>query len=276
MNKNFSRVLWAAASAVFLIIMLTLNGLANALPLNGVNTGQLSDEIPNLFVPAGITFAIWGLIYLLLIGYVIAVFKAATSASGLEAWAPADGMLFSANAALNAGWILAWHWRLIPLSLLIMAGILGTLIVMMERNHGRVTGSATAAARGGPVLRFFLRVPVFVYLGWICVATIANATALLVTLGWNGFGLHPAVWTVVVIAVGAAVGAYLALARGAVSASLVVIWAYAGVILKRTGIDAASSLPIIAAASAGIAAVALAIVARLVAKARSGRVYTTP
>jgi len=255
--------------------MLTLNGMANALPLNGVNTGQLSDGIPNLFVPAGLTFAIWGLIYLLLIGYVIAVFKAATSASGLEAWAPADGMLFSANAALNAVWILAWHWRLIPLSLLIMAGILGTLIAMMERNHERATGPATAAAQGGPILRFFLRVPVLVYLGWICVATIANVTALLVTMGWNGWGLDPLVWTILVIAVGAAVGAYLAVARGAVSAGLVVAWAYAGIILKRSGIDAASSLPIIVAAGAGIAAVALAIVVRFVAKARGGRIYTT-
>ncbi len=276
MNSKTSRVLWAVASAVFLILMLTLNGLANALPLNGVNTGQLSDEIPNLFVPAGLTFAVWGLIYILLIGYVIAVFKAATSASGLEAWDTADGMLFSANAALNAAWILAWHWRLIPLSLLIMAGILGTLLVMMERNHRRATGSATAAAQGGPVLRFFLRVPILVYLGWTCVATIANATALLVTLGWNGWGLDPVIWTIIVIAVGAIVGAYLALARGAVSASLVVVWAYAGVILKRSGIDATSSLPIMAAAGTGIAVVALAIVVRLVIKARGGRVYTTP
>ena len=254
--------------------MLALNGMANALPLNGVNTGRLSDEIPNLFVPAGLTFAIWGLIYLLLIGYVIAVFKAATSTSGLEAWAPADGMLFSANAALNAIWILAWHWRLILLSLLIMAGILGTLLVMMERNHKRTTGSASAAAQGGPVLRFFLRVPILVYLGWICVATIANATALFVTLGWNGWGLDPVVWTIAVIAVGAAAGVFLAVARGAVSASLVVVWAYAGVILKRSGIAASSSLPIIVAASAGIAAVALAIVVRIVTKARDGRTRT--
>jgi len=276
MNSKTSRVLWAVASAIFLIIMLTLNGLANALPLNGVNTGQLSDEIPNLFVPAGLTFAVWGLIYILLIGYVVAVLKAAASTPDLQAWDPADGMLFSANAALNAAWILTWHWRLIPLSLLIMAGILGTLLVMMERNHRRATGSATAAAQGGPVLRFFLRVPILVYLGWICVATIANATALLVTLGWNGWGLDPVTWTIVVIAVGAVVGAYLALARGAVSASLVVVWAYAGVILKRSGIGATSSLPIMVAAGIGIAAVVLAIVVRLVAKARGGRVYTTP
>lgn len=274
MNTKTSRIFWAVASTVFLILMLALNGMANALPLNGVNTGQLSDEIPNLFVPAGLTFAIWGLIYALLIGYVIAVFKEAVSPSITEVWAPADGMLFSANAVLNAVWILAWHWRLIPLSLLIMAGILGTLIVMMERNHKRTTGSVTATAQGEPVLRFFLRVPILVYLGWICVATIANATALFVTLGWNGWGLDPLVWTIVVIAVGAAVGMYLAVARGAVSASLVVIWAYAGVILKRSGIEATSSLPIIVAASAGIAVVALAIVVRLFTKVRDGRTRT--
>ena len=35
-----------------------VNALANILPLNGITTGELSDLYPNLFVPAGLTFAI--------------------------------------------------------------------------------------------------------------------------------------------------------------------------------------------------------------------------
>ena len=45
--------------------MIVMNYLANALPLNNKTTGELSDSFPNLFVPAGITFSIWGIIYLL-------------------------------------------------------------------------------------------------------------------------------------------------------------------------------------------------------------------
>ena len=121
------------------------------------------------------------------------------------------------NAALNVAWIFAWHWRLLAASMIVMLGILGTLVAMMEAGRSR-----RYPGRAG---RFFLREPVLVYLGWICVATIANATALLVRYGWDGFGLSDRSWTVVVIAAGAAIGMALVLARGAVSSGLVVIWA---------------------------------------------------
>ena len=51
---------------IILSIALTLvvNVLANALPINGLNTGQISDSFDVYFVPAGYVFAIWGLIYI--------------------------------------------------------------------------------------------------------------------------------------------------------------------------------------------------------------------
>ena len=71
MDSSKARKAAALVSVAAFVLMLTMNGMANALPLNGVTTGQLSDEIPNLFVPTGFTFAIWGLIYALLLGYVV-------------------------------------------------------------------------------------------------------------------------------------------------------------------------------------------------------------
>ena len=62
-NKQMFQIL----NIVAVIGTLILNYLSNALPINGKTAGQLSDEIPNLFVPAGLTFAIWGVIYILLI-----------------------------------------------------------------------------------------------------------------------------------------------------------------------------------------------------------------
>jgi len=248
----------AILTALLFLAMVTVNGLANGLPLNGVDTGQLSDEIPNLFVPAGITFAIWGLIYALLLGYVATVLTEAFGKKPSGAWKAADGWIFSVNALFNAAWIFAWHWRLVPLSLLIMAGLLVTLVMLMERIH-----------RAGPVpgwKGFFLRVPILVYLGWICVATIANVTAVLVTAGWNGFGIPPEVWTVLVILVGAAVGFLLVRKRDAVCSGLVVLWAYAGIIIKRLDVGGDSALPVILAAAAGGLVVAAAIVTRLVAR----------
>lgn len=257
----------ALVAVLMFITMITANALANALPLNGVNTGQLSDEIPNLFVPAGLTFAIWGLIYLMLLGYVVAVLKVAFGKGVQQLWDAADGWLFSVNAALNAGWIFAWHWRLVPLSLLLMIGILATLVLMMERTYV-ADGLAKRAGESG-LLRFLLRTPILVYLGWICVAAIANVTAVLVKAGWNGFGLAPLWWTVIVMAVGTAIGLALVLRRGAVSSGLVVIWAYLGIIIKRSGVDLSETRPIVIVALLGIVLVAAAIIVRVIRFSRS-------
>lgn len=268
----------AVVTALSFVVMVALNGLANALPLNGVTTGVLSDEIPNLFVPAGLTFAVWGLIYALLLGYATAVLSAAFGKEASPRWAAADGWIFSLNAILNAAWIVAWHWRMVGLSLAIMLGVLGTLIVLMERIHRAdmikplIASNGLKAARiGGSELReFFLRVPILVYLGWICVATIANVTAFLVTIGWDGFGLPPSAWTVVMIAAGAVVALLLALARGAVSSALVVVWAYAGIVLKRSATDPEATMAIIVAATVAAGLVALVALGYGLRRAKQG------
>ncbi|PKL23523.1 MAG: lantibiotic ABC transporter permease [Spirochaetae bacterium HGW-Spirochaetae-3] len=269
MEQEKKRIrLSAVIAAVMFLVMVALNGMANALPLNGVNTGQLSDEIPNLFVPAGLTFSIWGLIYALLLGYAVATLVGAFRKADTPGWAAVDGWIYSLNALMNAGWILAWHWRKIPLSVLLMLGILGTLTLLMERSHKAFSVLPAATGRAEKIRRFFIRVPILVYLGWISVATIANITALLVTAGWDGFGLDPVTWTFIVIAVGALVGSLLAIRRGAVSSALVVVWAYAGIILKRSSIAEDSSAPVIVAAALGAAVVLVASGIRLAMRAR--------
>ncbi|MBL8968880.1 MAG: hypothetical protein JNG85_17890 [Spirochaetaceae bacterium] len=259
----------AVVSVIGFLAVVTANALANALPLNGVGTGTLSDEIPNLFVPAGPTFSIWGLIYLLLAGYAVAVIAETFGRRNGAAWKRRDGLFFIVNAAANVAWIFAWHWRQVPLSLGLMLVILGTLIALEERIAPRLAAGGTLAASGGggrPRLRrFFLSVPIRVYLGWILVATIANVTAVLVKLDWKGFGLYPAIWTILVIAAGLALALFYALGRRAVATPLVVVWAYAGIVIKRTGIDSAESAPVWIAAAVAAGLILLAIAAKRLA-----------
>lgn len=256
-------------SAIAFAAVIAVNGLANALPLNGANTGVLSDEIPNLFVPAGLTFAVWGLIYLLLAGYVVALIREAwgrrgvagsPAGPGASAWTSRDAALFLVNMAANVAWIFAWHWRQVGLAMLIMLLILGTLIALEQGSQKKIAKGGSLDETASRARRFFLTVPLRVYLGWISVATIANATAVLVKAGWNGFGLDPRLWTVVVIAAGLAVALGFSVAKKQYAAPLVVVWAYAGIVLKRTQVDAAYSAPVWIAA--GLAA--LAILASLV------------
>ena len=252
----------ALLSALSFAAVLAVNALANALPLNGVNTGVLSDEIPNLFVPAGITFSIWGVIYLLLAGYVVAAIRetwgksSARGRSGAEApsaWTGRDAGLFIANMAANVAWIFAWHWRLVGVAMVLMLVILGTLIALEQGSQRKITKGGVLEGRAQALRRFFLTVPLRVYLGWISVATIASATAVLVKADWNGFGLDPRLSTVVVIAAGLAVALGFSLLKGQVAAPLVVVWAYAGIVLKRSQVDADYSAPVwIAAGLAGL------------------------
>lgn len=250
--KTNLRIL-AIASAIGFAAVLVVNALADILPLNGVGTGVLSDEIPNLFVPAGFTFSIWGVIYLLLLGYIVFVLREVWSSNvGDPAWNRRDATLFILNCCANMGWIFAWHWRKTVLSLLIMLVLLATLILLEGENRKKLAAGAVLGRDRQPVpgvapgteraRRFFLTVPLRVYLGWISVATIANVTAVLVKADWNAFGLDPRVWTILAIVAGLAVALGFSLGKRQIAAPLVIVWAYAGIVTKRAQTDAGYSM----------------------------------
>lgn len=217
-------------NVIFFAIMIVMNYLANALPLNNKTTGELSDSFPNLFVPAGITFSIWGIIYLLLVVYTIVQFTSAdkTTINNIS-W------LFAISCIFNALWIVAWHYEKLPMSLIIMSGLLISLIYINMAISHLPTGIIKAAFG--------------VYLGWICIATIANVTALLVSYSWNGFGISQEAWTIIMISAGTLIAATALYRLNNPFIGLAVIWAFAGIILKRND-DFRS---IVIAASIGIA-----------------------
>lgn len=226
--------------------MVFVNALAIMLPLNSKTTGELSDAYPNLFVPAGITFSIWGVIYTMLLVFVIYQMSDIISpVKKREDVVSKIGMLFVLSSILNIGWIFAWHYENVLLSLLIMILLLSTLIAIylkLEIGKKQVSGLET----------FALHIPFSIYLGWISVATIANATAFLVDYNWSGFGVSHAIWTVAVIAVGAALTIVMLCKRGDLSYAAVIIWAYFGIIIKRAAFKDDSSIAIMIACIAFI------------------------
>ena len=241
--------------------VLVVNTLASTVGINGRLTGALSDDIPNLFVPAGLTFSIWGVIYLLLLVFVVAQARGLFSP---RREAPDGtwkvGWLFAASSVGNVGWLLLWHYQRVGLSLLAMLLILGCLIAV----HGRL---GTGRKPAGQAERWFFRVPFSVYLGWITVATIANATAFLVKAGWNGFGLQPQVWAIVVVIVASLITGTMLLTRRDVAYSLVVVWALAGIAVKRSADGSGASQAVFVAAVICACAVAAAIVVSAVRSA---------
>jgi benzodiazapine receptor len=258
--KTTTRILQGANVVAFLA-MIVVNTLATMTGLFGRQTGALSDAIPNLFVPAGVTFSVWGVLYLLILLFTVYQARGLFGAAGSAPEALGRvGWLFVVSSAANVGWLLLWHAQLVGLSMIPMLALLVTLIAV----HVRL---GTGRTRPTGAERWFFRVPFSAYLGWITVATIANATAALVTADWNGFGLAPEVWAVAMVVVAALVTLVMLLTRRDAAYSLVVVWALAGIALKRSADASAASQAVYVAAIACAAVVAAAIVATAIRSA---------
>ncbi|MFC2041240.1 hypothetical protein ACFLTY_02825 [Chloroflexota bacterium] len=239
-----------------------VNGLANALPLNNKTTGELSDKYPNLFVPAGLTFSIWGVIYILLAIFVIyGLIISIKNNTQKTAFIENIGILFFISSLANIGWIFAWHYEILPLSLVLMLVILGSLITIYLRL--RIGKSDSTLSE-----RYLVHLPFSVYLGWITIATIANVTAVLVDINWNTFGLGEQFWAVAVIIVGIAIALSILLTRKDIFYCLVVDWALLGILLKRLA-DSTPVQSVIIISIIGMVLISTGIIAQIVRK----RVY---
>lgn len=205
---------------------ITVNLLANLLPFNGNTTAQVSDSYPNLFAPANYTFSIWGLIYVSLFAFAFYQFnyiRPRRSLIGDDAMNRLS-RYFAVSSALNAVWMFAWHYRVIGLSVVIMAALLFVLVRSVNLLHGLKLTKAD---------RWFAAVPFSLYAGWITVATIANVTAWLVSSGWNGWGVVDWAWTVIVLTVGAVIASVVGKRYCDPVYLAVPLWAYLGIYVKH-------------------------------------------
>jgi hypothetical protein len=210
-------------NVVSFILMVVVNALANILPINGIGTGAISDLYPNLFAPAGITFSIWGVIYLLLAGFVVYQLGISRNDGTFDLWWGISP-LFIISSVANTIWIFSWHYQIIPLSMILMAIILVCLILINKKiNRHQLTMKES----------IFIRLPFSVYFGWITVATIANATTLLVSLNWNGWGLSERMWMVIILLIGLAIGVATTVRNKDVAYAFVILWAYLGILIKH-------------------------------------------
>jgi len=227
MMKNKIFQLLQVGNIIAVILTIIVNGLANVLPIGGKNTGELSDNIPNLFVPAGITFAIWGVIYVLIILFAIYLAKDLfKKEKTTEPFLEKISFFFILASLANVIWIFLWHYEQILLSLLAMLVLFVSLLVMYL---GLNIGIEKVSLKE----KLFIHVPISVYIGWITVATIANITAVLVTIGWNGFGVSEEIWTMLIMIVVAIITILILIKRKDCAYNAVIIWALIGIYLKR-------------------------------------------
>ncbi len=224
-----------------LIIVLIVNFISGNVGINGMTAGEVSDNFPVLFTPAGYVFLIWGLIYLLLIGFVI--YQALPEQEN-NPLVSSIGVLFAISSLFNVIWIFAWHYLNIGLSMIVMLLFLGTLILIYLKIYDQPVNQNLD--------RILIKVPFNIYLGWVCVATIANLNVLLYDANLLASDtIGATLWTMVVIIIGAAIALGFAWKRGDYIIALVFVWAFIGI-----GVRHGSEFALVTLASwAGAAAI---------------------
>ncbi|MBN8678809.1 MAG: hypothetical protein J0M29_11340 [Chitinophagales bacterium] len=234
-----------AGNTLAFVGVLAVNYLANALPLNGKNTGELSNQYPNLFTPAGLTFSIWGVIYLWLLvftGVSLYALFVPKKSSGIATAIASIGSYFIASSLLNMAWIFAWHWEQLGISVFIMIGLLASLAKL---NRGLYQSSNDIPG--------WIKAPFGLYQGWITIALVANVTALLVDQGWRGGAPGETFWTVLMISAGVGIATYFWQKQHNLGHVSAVVWALLGIYIKRNHATEPGSNTVAIAAAAGMA-----------------------
>jgi hypothetical protein len=206
---------------VAFIVTLAINGAANAVPINGQTTAEISDRFQVYVTPAGYVFAIWGVIYVGLAAFTI--FQAIRGAHPLVrrvGWLPAI------SGVLNTAWLLLFQYEFFVLTVPVMVALLLTLIVIHLRLWNARDELDAAAF-------WAIRIPFSIYLGWITVATIANIAQTLASLGFDAFGIMPELVAAAVLALGLAIAARFVWRFRDAAYGLVIVWAYAGIVVKE-------------------------------------------
>ena len=207
---------------VFLITLIA-NFLANYLPMNNITTAQVSDQFNVYFVPANYVFAIWGVIYLGLFAFII--YQSLLNQQNNERL-NRIGWWFSIGSIANAIWLILFHYGYHQLTLAAMLVLFISLLVIYQRVE---IGKKPIK----DIERWAVDLPFSIYLGWISVATIANVTQTLDFIKWNGFGITPEIWTVIVLLVAVGISWRMSVTRKDIAYNLVLVWAFIGISQKQ-------------------------------------------
>lgn len=215
-----------------------INVLANIAPLNGQTIGKISNTVFQdvLITPANYAFAIWGLIYLGLISLGVYQLRSRRQQDSLRK----IGYLLVWASLAQIAWVIVFQYQLFTLSLLAMLAILLPLIGIYLRLEIGLRSVSRAE-------KWLIQVPLSIYLAWISVATIVNVATTLFALGWNGWGINPAVWSAIALCTAGAIAAKIGIQRADLAFVLVIVWAFIAIAVRQ------ANIPLIALTSAGLA-----------------------
>jgi hypothetical protein len=208
-----------------LVFALLINGLAGSGVFGGKSVGDVSARYDTLITPAGYAFAIWGLIYLLLllfVGYQWYAWLRNREDIALKQTGP----WFALGNIANGLWIVVWLNEYLGLSVLLIFILLFSLIMLTIRLRLETWDAPVRIIA-------FVWWPICLYLGWIVLASVANVTVYLVSVNWEGGFLSPLAWALIMIGIATAIYLLLVFTRNMREAALVGIWAFIAIAVRQ-------------------------------------------
>ena len=252
--QNISVKILKPANIIFYILTIVVNSLAGGTTLiGGKLTAAVSDSNPTLITPAGYVFSIWSIIYILLGAFVI--YQALPSRSN-RGFTERIGWLFVLSSIVNIVWIFFWQFEYLAVSVVLIFLLLASLIGIYVR-------LGIGKSKVGLADRLFVHLPFSVYLGWITVASIANVATALVSLNWDGGGISPEIWAILVVGVALVITALMLIIRKDIAYSLVIIWALVGIAVKQSGNQTIVMLTEISAVIVAVMLIATIIIVKV-------------
>ncbi|QYB07579.1 tryptophan-rich sensory protein [Rhodococcus sp. USK10] len=252
------RVLLVIVSAALAVVGSFIgSGALVGTPIAQVADGALAADATAV-APGGPAFSIWTLIYAGFLAYAI---WQALPAHRADVRQRQVGWWYAAAMVLNAVWITCVQFEQLWLSVLVIIALLAVLVVVFGvLTTERPSGRAEAVVVDGTA---------YIYLGWVCVAVVANIAATLAAADIDPFGLGPDTWAVLVLALVAVVAGLLAVAgHGRFTVTAAIVWGLGWIVVARTSGDGLDSRP---AAIAATVAAAVALVATAVTRANQRR-----
>jgi benzodiazapine receptor len=252
--KKANPTLFKWTNIIAFALTVLVNGLAGGTTiLGGKLTAAISDANPTFITPAGYVFSIWGIIYILL--GIFVVFQALPSQNEKD-YHERIGWLFVLSCMINIAWLFLWQFEYLSVSVVLMFLLLATLISIYLRLN---IGKSAASLRE----KLAVHLPFSVYLGWITIASTANVSVTLVSVRWDGFGISPEMWAILIIVIALLITLLVIATRKDVAYGLVVIWALLGIAVKQSGTQNIVTTTEASALIIAVALVSLILISRL-------------
>jgi len=209
-------------NCIAFILMILVNYISNTGILNNTTIGEVSDNYKSLLTPAGYTFSIWGLIYLLLLGFTVYQARNLFAKHNHDDFITNVGWWFIASCFFNCCWVFAWIYGYTALSCLFIFLLLFSLVKIIINNRMELDDKPIS-------IILFLWWPFVIYCGWVTVASIANVSTYLVKIDWNGFGLSESSWAIMLIVIASTINFLVTWRRNMREFALVGAWALIGI-----------------------------------------------